>query len=165
MAWRPTGPAPLHWRVALPGGSHADVALTGDLLQVDDRSARVAGTLDGQQLLLTVDGVTSTWTVAVAGGSTHLAYDGSNWALSEQAVVLKASAAAAGGQVRSPMPGAVIAVHVATGDTVTAGQALVVVEAMKMEHTLTAALDGIADVLVRVGQQVKVDELLATVSP
>ena len=164
-AWRPTGPAPLRWRVALPGGSHADVALTGDLLQVDDRSARVAGTLDGQHLLLTVDGMTSTWTVAVSGGSTHLAYDGSSWALSEQAVVLKASAAAEGGEVRSPMPGAVIAVYVATGDTVTAGQALVVVEAMKMEHTLTAALDGIADVLVRVGQQVKVDELLATVSP
>ena len=164
-AWRPTGPAPLRWRVALPGGSHADVSLTGELLQVDDRTALVSGTLDGQQLLLTIDGQASSWTVAVAAGVTHLAHDGSSWALSEQVVVLKAAAATAGGEIRSPMPGAVIAVHVATGDTVVAGQPLVVVEAMKMEHTLTAALDGTADVLVRIGQQVKVDELLATVSP
>jgi acetyl-CoA/propionyl-CoA carboxylase biotin carboxyl carrier protein len=49
---------------------------------------------------------------------------------------------------------------------VTKGQPLVVVEAMKMEHTLTAPLDGtVGDMAVRVGQQVKVDELLATVIP
>jgi len=59
---------------------------------------------------------------------------------------------------------AMIKARPCAGDT-RAGEALVVVEAMKMEHTLTAALDGTADVLVRVGQQVKVDELLAMVSP
>ena len=164
-AWRPTGPAALRWRVALPGGAHADVALTGDLLDVDGATATVSGTLAGTRLLLEVDGVAATWAVATAEGVTHLAHDGTSWALHEELVVLKASAATAGGEVRSPMPGAVIAVHVAAGDTVTAGQALVVVEAMKMEHTLSASLDGTADVLVRVGQQVKVDELLATVSP
>ena len=64
------------------------------------------------------------------------------------------------------MPGSVIAVHAKAGDAVTKGQPLVVVEAMKMEHTLTAPTDGtVADVLVRVGQQVAVDELLAQVTP
>ena len=43
----------------------------------------------------------------------------------------------AGGQV-APMPGKVLAVHVSVGDEVEAGQALVVMEAMKMEHTITA---------------------------
>ena len=62
------------------------------------------------------------------------------------------------------MPGAVIAVHAQVGTSVVKGQPLVVVEAMKMEHTLTAPMDGtVGEVLVRAGQQVKVDELLVTV--
>jgi acetyl-CoA/propionyl-CoA carboxylase biotin carboxyl carrier protein len=77
----------------------------------------------------------------------------------------KAGAATAhSGDITSPMPGTVVAVHVASGDAVVAGQALLVVEAMKMEHTLTAPLDGIVDELpVRTGDAVKVDQLLATV--
>ena len=55
----------------------------------------------------------------------------------------------------SPMPGAVVAVNVADGDAVTAGQALVVVEAMKMEHPVTAPTDGIVtEVFVRAGDAV-----------
>ena len=46
------------------------------------------------------------------------------------------------GAIVSPMPGKVIAVLVAEGDTVTKGQPLLTVEAMKMEHTLTASFDG-----------------------
>ncbi len=53
------------------------------------------------------------------------------------------SAVAGGGRLLAPMPGAVAAVHVAEGDSVTAGMALVVVEAMKMEHAIVAPHDGI----------------------
>ena len=49
---------------------------------------------------------------------------------------------AADGAILSPMPGRVTAVDVATGDTVTKGQRLVTLEAMKMEHSLTAPFDG-----------------------
>ena len=64
------------------------------------------------------------------------------------------------------VPGSVIAVHTTQGAKVTKGEPLVVVEAMKMEHTLTAPMDGtVGDVLVRVGQQVVVDELLVQVTP
>ncbi|MFT6398038.1 MAG: acetyl-CoA carboxylase biotin carboxylase subunit [Bradymonadia bacterium] len=61
----------------------------------------------------------------------------------------------------APMPGKIIAVAVSVGDTVTAGQTLVVLEAMKMEHSLTAPEDGvIAEVRVCVGEQVDADEVL-----
>ncbi len=58
-------------------------------------------------------------------------------------------------EVRSPMPGRVLAVHVGPGTTVAAGQALVTVEAMKMEHVVTSPSDGTIDeVLVARGEQV-----------
>ena len=53
-----------------------------------------------------------------------------------------AGAAAGGGHLLAPMPGTVAAVAVSAGETVTAGQTLVVVEAMKMEHAVKAPHDG-----------------------
>jgi 3-methylcrotonyl-CoA carboxylase alpha subunit len=54
------------------------------------------------------------------------------------------------------MPGLVKAVYVSAGQTVAAGDRLAVLEAMKMEHTLTAARDGtVAEVLVTPGAQVE----------
>jgi acetyl-CoA/propionyl-CoA carboxylase biotin carboxyl carrier protein len=73
-------------------------------------------------------------------------------------------AAGSDGTVRSPMPGTVLAVHVAPGDTVSAGQAVAVVEAMKMEHTVTAPVAGtVADVSARAGQQVAMEAQLAVI--
>jgi acetyl-CoA/propionyl-CoA carboxylase biotin carboxyl carrier protein len=60
------------------------------------------------------------------------------------------------------MPGVVLAVQVATGDDVLAGQSLLVVEAMKMEHAVTATRAGrVRELLVRVGDQVTLDQPLA----
>jgi 3-methylcrotonyl-CoA carboxylase alpha subunit len=47
------------------------------------------------------------------------------------------------GEISMPMPGKVVRVHVRDGESVTRGQPLVVVEAMKMEHTLRAPRDGV----------------------
>ena len=166
-AWRPTGPAALNWRLALPGGRIADVTVRGDEVTVDGAEPFTAtAVLDGQDLLLTTGGQTARWATGVDGGTVWLSRDGASWGLNEELVVLKGAAAGShDGDVRSPMPGSVIAVLAATGDTVTKGQPLAVVEAMKMEHTLTAPTDGtVADVFVRVGQQVKVDELLVQVT-
>ncbi len=73
-------------------------------------------------------------------------------------------AAAAGGaqdSVRAPMPGRIVALAVAPGQAVRAGQTLVVLEAMKMEHALQAGDDGVVDaVLVREGAQVDDGALL-----
>ncbi len=71
---------------------------------------------------------------------------------------------AADGAILAPMPGKVIAVDVAQGEAVTKGQRLMVLEAMKMEHALTAPFDGtIAELGVAEGQQVQVEALLARV--
>jgi len=67
-----------------------------------------------------------------------------------------AAAGAAGNATLSPMPGLVKSVFVTVGQSVQAGDRLAVLEAMKMEHTLTAARDGVvAGVLVEAGTQVE----------
>ena len=68
------------------------------------------------------------------------------------------------GAILAPMPGKVIAVEVTTGDTVSKGQKLLVLEAMKMEHALVAPFDGtVAELTVAVGSQVQVEALLVRV--
>ena len=76
------------------------------------------------------------------------------------------SGAGAGGSgaILSPMPGRIIAVEVAAGERVTKGQRLLTLEAMKMEHSLTAPFDGIvAELNAQAGAQVQVDALLARI--
>jgi 3-methylcrotonyl-CoA carboxylase alpha subunit len=75
-------------------------------------------------------------------------------------------ASAADGAIIAPMPGKVIAVDVAEGQAVTAGQRLMVLEAMKMEHALTAPFDGRVERLaVSAGGQVQVEAVLCRVVP
>ncbi|WP_228241750.1 acetyl/propionyl/methylcrotonyl-CoA carboxylase subunit alpha [Porphyrobacter sp. GA68] len=75
-------------------------------------------------------------------------------------------ASAADGAIIAPMPGKVIAVDVAEGQDVTAGQRLMVLEAMKMEHALTAPFDGtVTELKAAEGSQVQVEALLAVVVP
>ncbi|MBA4045981.1 MAG: methylcrotonoyl-CoA carboxylase, partial [Erythrobacter sp.] len=75
-------------------------------------------------------------------------------------------ASAADGAIIAPMPGKVIAVDVAEGQAVTAGQRLLVLEAMKMEHALTAPFDGVIEGLaVSAGSQVQVEAVLCKVVP
>ena len=74
-----------------------------------------------------------------------------------------ADGADAGGLVKAPMPGKVLSLNVAEGDTVTKGQKLLVLEAMKMEHALAAPRDGvIASVLISAGDQVGDGDALVT---
>ena len=75
-------------------------------------------------------------------------------------------ASAGDGAILAPMPGKVIAVEVAEGDAVIAGQRLMVLEAMKMEHALTAPFDGtVTQLNASEGGQVQVEAVLAVVEP
>ncbi|MBV8427682.1 MAG: biotin/lipoyl-binding protein, partial [Hyphomicrobiales bacterium] len=72
----------------------------------------------------------------------------------------------AGGLVKSPMHGKLVALLVGEGDEVAKGQLLAVVEAMKMEHALTAPMAGVvSEVLAREGEQVTEGARLMTVTP
>jgi 3-methylcrotonyl-CoA carboxylase alpha subunit len=68
---------------------------------------------------------------------------------------MRAKAAAEGGRLTAPMPGKVVSFAVKAGDKVAKGQALAVMEAMKMEHTIAAPADGtVAELLYAPGDQV-----------
>jgi len=72
--------------------------------------------------------------------------------------------AASDGSLRAPMPGKIVSTPVKAGDTVTKGQPVIVLEAMKMEHALTAPFDGVVgEVAFAVGDQVTADAVLAVV--
>ncbi len=72
----------------------------------------------------------------------------------------------AGGVIKSPMHGKLVAIAVSEGETVAKGQLLAIIEAMKMEHALTAPNDGIVSgIAAEPGQQVGEGARLMTVSP
>jgi len=74
------------------------------------------------------------------------------------------TAAAAAGSLLAPMPGNVVRVHTAPGRSVRAGEPLLVLEAMKMEHVIRAPCDGtVTQLRVTVGQQVDTGVVLAVV--
>ncbi|QMW24011.1 acetyl/propionyl/methylcrotonyl-CoA carboxylase subunit alpha [Sandaracinobacteroides saxicola] len=76
----------------------------------------------------------------------------------------KAAAGPADGCILAPMPGRVLSLHVAAGDRVQAGDRLLVLEAMKMEHRLTAPFDGtVAALTASVNAQVSEGTLLITI--
>lgn len=73
----------------------------------------------------------------------------------------EAEALAGGDAVKAPMPGKIIAVNVAAGDAVEKGQTVAVMEAMKMEHSLTAPRDGVVEsVNAELGAQVPEGQVL-----
>jgi acetyl-CoA/propionyl-CoA carboxylase biotin carboxyl carrier protein len=137
-------------RVSINGGAEVVVSLVtregDDYLSVNGESRRAWYRIDNA----------ATW--VCVGGET--------WPLLEVEVGARARGAAAfSNDVRSPMPGTVVSVRVESGRDVSAGDALVVVSAMKMEHVLKAPRDGTVDILVREGDSVDVDEVVARLAP
>jgi 3-methylcrotonyl-CoA carboxylase alpha subunit len=91
---------------------------------------------------------------------------GQTYSISQWRADPKADAKAGTGALIAPMPGRVTAVDVAPGATVTKGQRILTLEAMKMEHALVAPFDGtVAELTVEAGAQVQVDALLARIEP
>ena len=90
--------------------------------------------------------------------------NGQTWWVEPYRYAGGAHASAHDGDILSPMPGRIIAVEVAAGDTVTKGQKLLTLEAMKMEHSLTAPFDGVvAELNAEAGAQVQVEALLVRI--
>jgi 3-methylcrotonyl-CoA carboxylase alpha subunit len=116
--------------------------------------------LDGEKIEIELDGEGS----AEPMPGVLVTEQGQAWLLAPWRRDGTHGAAAGSGAILAPMPGKVIAVEVAQGQAVTKGQKLLTLEAMKMEHTLTAPFDGVvAELNASAGQQVQVDALLAKI--
>ncbi|GAB2645233.1 acetyl-CoA carboxylase biotin carboxylase subunit [Nocardia goodfellowii] len=181
----PTGPAdpwelPTGWRIGSPapttirltGGDRTEhVYLTGTpgaasvRLNSGAPRALTAAYADGR-VELTLDGLRQVYRVAEDDG--HLWVSGPSGIAMVREVPeerVRAGAAQVGdAEIRSPMPGSVIAVLAEPGAAVEAGAPIVVVEAMKMEHTLTAPTAGTVEILAAAGTQVRLDQPLARIT-
>ena len=177
--WRPGGPweQPSGWRVGEPRPSRyvigdAVVAVLGE-----PRSATIDGVAAGLRNDATTATVefagrsfTSRW--ARDGDVIWLARAGTTWdlpvrsreeLLAEHRSRLSRVEGAVLPEVRSAMPGTVVSVAVASGDAVVAGQPLLALEAMKMEHLLIAPLDGVVTLSVGIGDQVRLNQVVARI--
>ena len=177
----PAGPwdVPSGWRLGDPAatsirlrcGARTDhVNITGSPERAQVRIANtenrsLAARLADGQLTVILDGISRRYAVAENGQQIWLAGEGRTWMIEE----LKEDSArpdeahSGDAELVSPMPGSVVAVSVKDGDQVETGAVVVAVEAMKMEHSLRSPVAGVVELLVAVGDQVKVGQLLARI--
>ncbi len=123
-----------------------------------------SSTDDGCGVTLERDGVRTTYDVTVVGDTVDVDGPTGHTRLVREPRFTDPADAVASGSLLAPMPGTVVSVAVEKGDDVVAGQPVLVLEAMKMQHTGAAPHDGVvAAVDVRTGQQVAAGEVLAVV--
>lgn len=191
LGWRLGAPAPWRMTFGTPGGGMATVAVTwlGNAVpgharvRVGDGPEHhvVVIGLASDNVFLEIDGgevrfaLGAPWEDYPRQGRPQSVYVGNDgWScrmdvLTRESRLARVLAAiqrvegAADPEVRSPMPGTVVSVAVSNGDTVDAGQLLLSVEAMKMEHQLVAEVAGTVHLSVKAGQSVKADQVLATI--
>ncbi len=168
--WRVGANAPTVFRL-IAGAQASHVSIVGSpqgaTAVVDDGEPHTltASVADGE-VTVVLDGSRSSYTVSRSGSSLWLSGAVGTWSVTvaPEVSVRGDDAHAGDAEIVSPMPGSVIAVGPVDGAQIRAGETVVVVEAMKMEHALTAPTDGTVELLVGVGDQVRVDQLLARVT-
>jgi 3-methylcrotonyl-CoA carboxylase alpha subunit len=116
----------------------------------------------GQELVIKLGGATVRGTVVRDGDMFHVFHAGEHIALNYNDPMAHAGEAEPeGGRLTAPMPGKIVAVLVDKGNTVEKGAPLLIMEAMKMEHTIAAPANGVVeDLLYGVGDQVAEGEQL-----
>jgi propionyl-CoA carboxylase alpha chain len=164
VGWRNVHSQPQRTTLAAVTGDEVVVEWSGgrDGYLLDDAARVLEASAD--LVVLDVDGVTVRYEVVIAGDAVHV--DSGRGSASYRLVprFVDPAAQVSAGSLLAPMPGTVIAVPAASGSTVEAGQAVLVLEAMKMQHTINAPAAGLLEVAVQVGQQVSAGEVLAVVT-
>ncbi len=174
--WRTGGVRePKHFRFVTGVGERESVRIHADTVTLHDQESVVhLVATAANSVQVEVDGSTATWNIARNADTLWIGQAGFSWPLAiiDAEAALKESLAAiedenhpSSPEVRSPMPGTVVAVPVSSGDRVQVGDTIVTVEAMKMEHKLIAPVAGTVRLSARPGDLVKLDELLATIEP
>ncbi|MER6343173.1 acetyl/propionyl/methylcrotonyl-CoA carboxylase subunit alpha [Streptomyces sp. NPDC001595] len=162
--WTDPFSVPSGWRL---GGTPKPVAFP---LRVPGQEpvvheGRGTHTVTDDRVCVTLDGVRHTFHRA----GEWLGRDGDAWHVRDHDPVtasLDRAAHAGADSLTAPMPGTVTVVKVAVGDEVAAGQSLLVVEAMKMEHVISAPHAGtVAELDVVPGTTVAMDQVLAVIAP
>jgi acetyl-CoA/propionyl-CoA carboxylase biotin carboxyl carrier protein len=159
------------WRLSAPPGAVTVAFLTDDdtIVRVEVPAALPSSTSTtladegGARPDIAVDADGSVW-VHASGGTHRLRRLGRREAMARRLSARDRPDAMHDPDLRAPMPGAVVAVHVADRSAVRAGDRLLTIEAMKMEFPVVAAHDGVVSLLVVVGDQVRRDELVAHVA-
>jgi len=148
---------PVHWY----GGR------TFTSADLDDVTVVAAGP---DQVVLETAGVRRTFVVRVAGDPGNEAVDVESplghVALKRKPRFVDPATQVAAGSLLAPMPGSVIVIHAHVGDVVAEGQPILVMEAMKMQHTIAAPYSGtVTELAATTGQQVEAGTVLAVVTP
>ncbi|WP_406111351.1 acetyl-CoA carboxylase biotin carboxylase subunit [Streptomyces sp. NBC_01003] len=162
--WTDPFSVPSGWRL---GGEPAplDLHLRVAGLEPVTRRAQGTGTVGADSVTVHLDGLTHTFHRA----GDWLGRDGDAWHVQDfdpVAASLTGAGHSGADSLTAPMPGTVTVVKVAVGDEVVAGQSLLVVEAMKMEHVVSAPHAGtVAELDVTPGTTVAMDQILAVVAP
>ena len=139
----------------------------GWLLQIDDRAVLASGEQRPEgDFAITIDDIRKQVIVLDHGAETAVFIDGESWLLVEiDPLAARPGEDPAGGRLTAPMPGRVTRLLVEAGSTVRRGQPLMVIEAMKMEHTIIAPADGtVGRVQFKVGDMVEEGAELITLA-
>lgn len=157
--WRIGGSnAGVRYRFATAATDRTTVLLRGDSATVDGRSVDVAK-VDEFECARDVD---TLW-VGQRGFSWPLRIVDRAAEIRELLAAIEIVGKPITPEVRSPMPGTVVTIAAADGDTVEPGDTVLTVEAMKMEHKLLAPVAGIVRSTARPGDTVKLDQVVATI--
>ena len=114
-------------------------------------------------MFVTLDSVQRRYAVAVSDDAVWIARDGHHLEVRTERHA-RGGAGAAAGSLEAPMPGTVLLVHVADGDTVAEGDVLLVLESMKMELSITAPHAGtVAGLALAPGDRVALKQPLVAV--
>ncbi len=117
-------------------------------------------------ICLALDGVQRAFRVTEAGDTLYLHSSLGSCVIKRLRRYPELQAEAEQGTASSPMPGQVLKILVAAGQKVSAGDPLLILEAMKMEHTMRASVDGVVEaILVSAGQVVGPGEVLISIVP
>ncbi|MGC3000378.1 biotin carboxylase N-terminal domain-containing protein [Streptomyces sp. G35A] len=160
--WTDPFSVPDGWRL---GGTPKPPAFPLRVTEPVEHAPRGTHTVTGDRVSVTLDGVRHTFHRA----ADWLGRDGDAWHVRDHdpvAASLTRAGQAGADSLTAPMPGTVTVVKVAVGDEVSAGQSLLVVEAMKMEHVISAPHAGtVTELDVAPGTTVAMDQVLAVIAP